>query len=278
MSLDRPATSRIMTDEFNLTRYDPRGPVFTKKVQAAQGRIQKLVDAHFSADIRRIHSILNSLYRRQGCYMWLNNLALCLDCRQPTYRLALTAFHKGLIALASAMRLVGSGLTGGSYSQIRYAFEAVVTAKYCGHFGDDPLASGWLEGKDLYFTNAVLKKIPEKFGLTLRQYWDEVSKVSHFTISSGQLVLSTEVGPDVHGPTFESSLVHIEKLLHLYAHLQRRYLVTASVRYYTSRYNKGLARIDRSEHEKLRKILSESSQRLVHEDRQFIRCFAAAWK
>ena len=267
-----------MIDEFSLTRYDPRGPVFTKKVQAAQGRIQKLVDARFSAEIRRIDSILNSLYRRQGCHMWLNNLALCLDCHQQTYRLALTAFHKGLIALASAMRLVRSGLTGGSYSQIRYAFEAVVTAKYCGCFGDDSLARGWLEGKDLYFTNAVLKKIPQKFGLTLRQYWDEVSKVSHFTISSGQLVLSTEAGPDIHGPTFESSLVHVERLLHMYAHLQRAYLITAGVRYYTSRYNKGLARIDRSEQEKLRRLLNESNHCLIREDRQFVRCFAAAWK
>lgn len=267
-----------MSDEFDLTRYDPRGPVFTKKVQAAHGRVRKLVDAHFLADIRRIDLILNSMYRRQGCHIWLNSIALCFDCHQPTYRLALTAFHKGLIALASAMSLVRSGLTGGSYSQIRYAFEAVVTAKYCGQFEDDPLASGWLDGKDLYFTNAVLKKIPKKYGLPLRQYWDEISKVSHFTIWSGQLVLSTEVGPDVHGPTFESSLVHIEKLLHLYAHLQRTYLITASVRYYTARYNEGLARIDRSEQKKLRGVLSESSQRLCFEEREFIRCFAAAWK
>lgn len=264
--------------KFNLLHYDPHGPKFTEKVLAARSQVQQSVEERFSAEIKRINLISDLLYRRQSCYVWLYGVSLCADFHYSNHRLAFAAFHKGLIALASAMKLVELGLTGGTYGQIRYAFEAVVTAKYCRNLNDDLLADAWLDGNDFYFTNAVLKKIPKEFGLTLRKYWNEISTVNHFTASSGQIVLATDLSPDIGGPSLESSLVHIERLLHFFAHLQRKFLITKSARYYTDRYSKDLARIDTLSQKELTAVLSLSRRSLFIEDRQFVHCFTAAWK
>lgn len=266
------------TNKSNLISYDPRGPSFTDKVLSTRDEVKQSVHATFSTEIERINSIFNFLYRRQSCYTWLYGVSFCADFSSSSHRLAFVAFHKGLIALASAMKLVESGLTGATYSQIRYAFEAVVTAKYFRMLKDDLSADAWFDGKDFYFTNVVLKKIPKKFGLPLREYWNDISQVNHFTASSGQIVLSTDVSTSVNGPTSESSLVHIEKLLHFFAHLQRRYIITTSARYYTFRYSEELAHLDQVSQKQLTVVLAASSRYLLSKDRQFIRHFSAAWR
>jgi hypothetical protein len=263
--------------KYSLSTYDPRGPSFTKKIRKTQAVSKKILLTKYASELTRIEVATDSLYRRQACYMWLSHVALCHDCHTSSYRVGLTAFHKGLISIASAVELARSGLTAASYSAIRYGFEAVVTAKYCLQNGAS-LADRWSEGQSIYFTNAVLKKIPSKNSLALKEYWNELSLVAHFTLFSGQISVPNDEGEPTKGPIIESTLVHVERLLHMFAHLQRSELVTKSMQYYNKRYASDLAKIDAREQIRLKKTLKDSLQSFLHEDRKLIQAFSQTWK
>lgn len=215
-------------------------------------------------------SALEDTYRIACCHLlviWREPYATV----SPVQDVLFPCFHKSLLSLCTSHDLTMAGLWGPARPHLRHAFESLMIAKLS---ATDPLSDvfdRWIDGVDLYFTNAVLKKIRYPPTDEFRNAWSLLSTWSHATVYAMQPTLElTEAERQV---TVNFALTAV--LIQCAHHLLNSHIITKSVRYYADRYG---APEDAETARRLRLTFTRQNASLSSPARRLIRDFRSSWK
>lgn len=181
-------------------------------------------------------------------------------------------FKNNLVALQSAQLLTKSGLYSHARPIFRMAFESLMIAKFCSTNHEAEIYDKWIDGKIIYFTNGVIKKIIKPEPSRFSQFWSVISEYTHSSIYAMQ--------PDSCIENVKEQMDLNFLLMHMLSecnyHILNSHMFTKSLRYYQNRY--GDPKRLSSWREELRKTYSALRQTYNQPTRRFVRDFKAAWE
>ncbi|MCW8929105.1 MAG: DUF5677 domain-containing protein [Gammaproteobacteria bacterium] len=228
------------------------------------------IESNCTKEINRLKECFNYQYELASQYMWL------IDCPvaariSPVNKVITPCFHKSLISLISAYHLTKQGLWGAARPLIRHAFESLIIAKYCSVNNESEVFDKWVDGVDLYFSNAILKNIKNPSNEQFKHFWKLLCHFSHSTVFASQ--------PDFYIKPYVDDIrvnfVFIEMLMECSYHLLISHIITSDMKYYQSRYK------DKDRASELRQLLrtnySLSKKSMTVGAKTFIKNYRATW-
>lgn len=182
-------------------------------------------------ELDRVWEAFNLIYRLASRYVWVIYHEPYAQVNQ-VQGVLFPCFHKGLVSLFVAYELSVEGLYGPARPHMRHAFESLMIAKYCSLNPDADVFDRWIDGVDLYFTNAVIKKITRPKLIEIPELWKHLCGWTHSTVFAGQP--NVAVGDAISDVRVNIGLIGV--LLRCTYHLLSTHMLTPSVRYYGDRY------------------------------------------
>ena len=254
-------------EEDGLFHYSEGGQDFSETFKRAKNNSHAEITKSFLRESESIVQCINDVYRIASRYMW-TIYGLSDTIVSPVQDVLFPCFHKSLVSLYVSHDLTISGLYGPARPHLRHAFESLMIAKYCSVNPESDVFDRWVDGVDIYFTNAILKRIRHPFAEEFIALWKLLCQWSHSTVFAGQSDLSIR-------NTKSELLMNfgiIEVFLQWSYHLLNSHILTRSVRYYGDRYchtnkaNKARERLNQTFKRHLR-FLGIRSRRLIRDYR-----------
>lgn len=251
--------------------YSPQDKPFSETYAQAIIHNQTVLSKKYSEESRSIIECCDDLYIHASKYIgliynWPDSLP------NPSQHVIFPCFHKTLLNLYSSHQLTMSGQYGIARPLLRQSFESLLIAKFCSSSPESDVFDRWIDGEDLYFTNAVIKKISIPSTDEFRIAWKVLCEWSHSTIYASQPHLGTTEAEQEASLNFAFTVIFLQWSFHLL----NRHIVTPSVRYYGNRYKQtdtGEKAIDR-----LKRNFKWQSQMLGKASRRLIRDYKSTWK
>jgi len=220
--------STIAPGQFN---YAGHGPSFSETYESAQQHNRNELTKLFQEESRATVETINDIYTVASGYIWVIYRDPYAQV-SPVQDVLFPCFHKSLLSLYTSQDLTMSGLWGAARPHLRHAFESLMIAKYCSVNPSADIFDRWIDGVEIYFGNAVLKKIASPEPGEFKLLWSLLSDWSHSTVRAGQPSLELKGTDSEAGLNFGIT----EVLLQCIYHLLVSHMVTPSVRYYGNRY------------------------------------------
>jgi len=243
------------------------GPTLTKMIRTARNFNRKELNAYCGKELKVLLVSIDDLWTIMSRYTWV--IYGWPDARpSPVQNVLFPCLWKSMLSLYACQHLTTEGLFGVARPHLRHVFESLLIAKFCSANPSSDVYDRWIDGVDIYFTNAILKKISRPSTEEFSQLWKLLCQWSHATAFAGQAGMKFEEAK-------EGTVINIglcEVFLQWSYHLIYRHMVTSTVRYYADRYTqnkraeKARARLTRS-FEKSRKYLGAGSLRLIRDFR-----------
>lgn len=252
--------------------YDRSGPPFTEIFQSSCEANRKLIAGHAGERLRVIGEIIDLQYTIASNYVWLIESPI-RPRLSDVYRVLFSCVHKNLVGLMSAVAMTEVGLYGPPRSLLRHAFEALVIAKYCSLRPTDDTYDRWLDGKQVFISNGILKKLVRPKPDALQEFWGLLSGYTHSSIYA--LQPDFDVPADVY--QVQLNVVFILMLLECNYHILSQHLITASMRYYVARYGSQDEPHRHNLRKRLRALFARARDFMQPGAKQLVRDFTAKW-
>lgn len=179
--------------------------------------------------------------------------------------------HKSLISLYSAFDSTVHGLYGAARPQLRLAFESLMIAKYCSVNHGSDVFDRWVDGLEVYFANAILKKIKTPSTAEFKTFWRLLCATTHSSVHGAQPDLSLrEVAHEL-----DLNFDFIALLLQCSYHLLASHIITPSMRYYANQYSDDDGIL--ASRQRLRGIFKEQSAKFGDGTRRLLRDYRSTW-
>lgn len=211
--------------------YASHGTSFSETYDSARQHNRNELSTIFQDESRAIIETINDIYTVASGYLWVIYREPYAQV-SPVQDVLFPCFHKSLLSLYISHDLTMSGLWGAARPHLRHAFESLMIAKYCSVNPSADIFDRWIDGVEIYFGNAVLKKITSPDPSEFKVLWSLLSDWSHSTVRAGQPNLELKGTDGEAGLNFGITEVLVQSLYHLLV----SHIVTPSVRYYGNRY------------------------------------------
>lgn len=212
--------------------YRQNGPRFSDIVGSGRAENAARLAESRGLEYQKLTNAFDSLYLSASAYIPIIYHDPYADV-SPVQDVLFPCFHKSLTSLYVAHELSREGLYGPARVHLRHAFESLMIAKYCSVNPHSDVFDKWVDGKDIYFANAILKKIEKPIFVEIPQFWKLLCQWSHSTAFSGQ----PNVAFDEEQAGVDVNIGVIGVMLRWAAHLLGSHMATPSVRYYAKRYS-----------------------------------------
>lgn len=252
-------------------RYHSDAPLLSDMLRAAKTLNRNGLSARFSGLIASVVECMDSLHALAAVHAW--TLTGCPDAiPHPANHVLFPCFHKGLLNLHAAHELTLDGLYGLARPHLRQAFESLMIAKMCATDPESDVFDKWIDGLDLYFTKAILKRLVHPDMAQFLESWGLLCRWTHATVFAGQLSMDLETTEEEAAV----NLAFIGVLLNFLDHLLGRHILTPTIKYYVRRYGneERLVRAKSS----LRTSLSSLQPHLGLPSRRLVRDYRATWQ
>jgi hypothetical protein len=251
--------------------YGANSPPLRDKLAHDAGECEKEISRHFGQEAELARKILDSSYEVASHFSWCLN-APHIAQHPANLSVLFAAFHKGLFTLSSCLDLTCKGLYGPARPLLRHAFEFLVIAKFCSVHPKTKVYESWRDGRVVYFSNGILKKINTPDVQPLADLWQELSEMTHATSSSSQVglyfpLIAAEV---------QINLALIRVLCDWLAHLLNQHIITPSMRYATERHTPAKPAL-KSAKQRLAQDLKASRSMHSKDSARLITCFRRKW-
>lgn len=252
--------------------YVVKGPSFSQTYENARRHNRKELTKLFQEESASIVETINDIYLIASGYLWVIYGDPCAQV-SPVQKVLFPCFHQSLLGVYASHDLTMSGLWGLARPHLRHAFESLMIAKYCSVNPSSDVFDRWIDGVEIYFGNAVLKKLSHPDPVEFKVLWALLSDWSHSTIHAGQPYLELKGTDSEAGLNFGI----IEVLLQCLYHLLVSHIVTPSVRYYGDQHRDDDNKVDVA---KKRILLAFKHHRSLLGPRslRLIRDYRATWK
>jgi hypothetical protein len=190
----------------------------------------------------------------------------------PANEVIFACVVRSALNLHTSHSLTMSGLFGPARPLLRLVFEALMIAKYCATDPTSDVYDRWIDGIDIYFTHAVLKKLAQRRTDEFERLWKVLNLWSHATIQEGQGTMRIE-------NTRPEALLNLglsNVFLHWMYHLIFSHIVTPTVRYYGEAY--GTYTQGTQARARLKVTLKGQRGTLSKESIALVRDFQTTWK
>lgn len=214
--------------------YALKEPLFSETYENARRHNRSELTKLFQEESASIVETINDIYLVACRYLWVIYRHPYAQV-SPVQDVLFPCFHKSLLGIYASHDLTMSGLWGLARPHLRHAFESLMIAKYCSVNPSSDVFDRWIDGVEIYFGNAVLKKFSHPDPVEFKMLWSLLSDWSHSTIRAGQPNLELKDTDNEAGLNFGIT----EALLQCLYHLLVSHIVTPSVRYYGDRYRGG---------------------------------------
>ncbi len=250
--------------------YSPNGAPLSDVFRKTKVRNEALLSQSFAEDSGLIVATLDDVYRVACFHLWViwHERHATVS---PVQDVLFPCFHKSLLSLCTSHDLTMAGLWGPARPHLRHAFESLMIAKFSATDPSSDIFDRWIDGVELYFANAVLKKIRHPPTDEFLNVWAVLSTWSHATVYAMQPTLGlTEAELQV---TLNLAITGV--LIQWAYHLLNTKIITKSVRYYAGRYG---GPEDSATARRLRLAFTRQNVRLSRPARRLIRDFRSTWK
>lgn len=252
-------------------RYGSKAPSFSKMLADAKALNRTELKTQHGPDSASIIQAIDSLHALAAFHAWTFNGWADAQPHEA-HEVLFSCFHKTLLSLHAAHELTLDGLYGVARPHLRQAFESLMIAKFCATDPESDVFDKWIDGLDLYFTNAILKKLAHPPIDQFSDVWRLLCQWSHATVYANQVTLNTETTVEESGLNFALLAV----LLSFTSHLLNTHILTPSIKYYARRYGRSGA--DRDVKAKLKEALSMLQESLGSDALALVRHFKATWR
>lgn len=251
--------------------YRTAGSKFSEIFNGSLIKSNKFIESKFETEIKRISECFDLQYELASHYLWLVYCPIGVQI-SPVNDIVMPCFHKSMISLASAFHLTRHGLWGSARPLIRNVFESLIIAKFCSVDNTSEVFDKWIDGIDLYLSNAVFKKIESPSIDEFKHFWGMMSDCTHSSVYSSQPTLEI----DSHIEDVSVNFVFIEMMLECKYHLLISHMITPQMRYYQDAYK------DKTRASELRKLLSKNysigKKSMGAGARALIKDYRSTWK
>lgn len=170
---------------------------------------------------KEIENCINILAEQQAILLpFINFPTLLEECQKLP--MLLLSNHKNIISICAALELTLDGFANCARPIFRNIYENQIIAKYCATRFDVKIYERWRDGKQIYITDGIIKRITTPQTSEIRSFWSTLSKHTHASYSSMQVYLSTKNQIDDIGENFAI----ITMLLKIQAELLMNYALT----------------------------------------------------
>lgn len=237
----------------------------------------QLVNINYSNDISRISETFNFQYELASPLIRLTYSYIGAETN-PAKDVLVPCFHKSLIGLTTSFFLTKQGLWGPARPLIRHAFESLIIAKFCSVHYEADVYDKWIDGKMIYLSNAIFKKIVKPDTATFSEFWGLMSDYTHSSIYALQPDFKTrETLNEANDDDVRLNFIFIEMMLECQYHLLISHIATPSLNYYQEAYLGYKLRT-----KELKKALSSNykiaKQNMGVSARQLIKDYRSKWE
>lgn len=190
-----------------------------------------LITASNEMDIRLATRCLDLQYKIASEFFWIMEVEPYAVLSEVIHVLK-PCFKNNLMALMSAVQETRRGLYSFARPSLRLTFESLMIAKFCSTNHETEIYDKWVDGKVVYFTNGVIKKIVKPGSEEFSRFWSVISNYTHSSIYAMQTDSCVEnIGEDI---SLNFLLIHM--LSECNFHILNSHIFTKSLKYYQSRY------------------------------------------
>lgn len=225
----------------------------------------------YSAEFKSIERCMDDLWTLLAHYQVMVRHWADADPHEA-HDVILPSIVKSIMVLHSAHYLTASGLYGSARPLLRQAFEGLMLAKLCAVNPASDVYDRWVDGIDIYFTNAVLKRITYPNTDEFKLAWKVLNQWSHPTIYAGQPGLTLEEAK-------QQTLINLgfcEVFVRWMYHLISTHIATPTVRYHADRYGRDTVAL--AARTRLRKAFKFHMLTFGQGSRRLVRDFRAKWR
>lgn len=184
--------------------------------------------------------------------------------KHNSHSIILSAIYKNFYIFYSSLELLKKGFFGSSRVLLRQSFEFLILGKFCAITNNHKVFENWQDGKTVYFSNEVLKKISKPNTNEIKQFWIVLCKYAHSTSASQQINLNWDDNKKDINLTFSFIIL----LLDCHYHLLNSILLPNAIKSFIN-YHDYDGKIKKCRYEineifkHRRKIYGEGTKRLV---------------
>ena len=232
---------------------------------------RKNMGVNHSSDIELIDRTIELQYKIACDFFYLIDHHPYAEISEVNHVLR-PCFEKNLIALLSAKLNTESGLYSIARPLLRMVFESLMISKFCSSNHKTEIYDKWIDGKVVYFTNGVIKKIKKPNSGQFSEFWGLISEYTHSSIYAMQSDTCIENIKEEINLNF--LLIHM--LSECNFHLLNSHLFTKSLKYYQSR-SQGAEKLSERRKE-ITSIYSVLRKQYNKPAKQFVRDFKSTWE
>lgn len=251
-------------------RYGKRPPPLSQMLAEGRSLNRTALKAEFQAEIAAFVDAIDSIHALAAFHSWTFDGFAYAEPHEA-HSILFVCFHKTLISLYAAHELTIDGLYGIARPHLRQAFEALMIAKFCATDPQSDVFDKWVDGQDLYFTNAILKKLAHPQTKEFAEVWRVLCQWSHASIYASQISLDLDTTREQAGLNF--ALIAV--FTYFTSHLLKTHILTPSLKYYARRYGQGEK--DKQISAKLKVALSTLKASLGSDSLALVRDYKSKW-
>jgi len=232
---------------------------------------KKIISERYARDCSLVDAALDLQYNVACEFFYLIDHDPYAEISEANHVLR-PCFQNNLVALLSAKINTEMGLYSIARPTLRMIFESLMISKFCSANHESETYDKWIDGKVVYFTNGVIKKIKKPNSGQFSEFWSLISEFTHSSIYAMQ--------PDTCIERVNNEIDLNFLLIHMLSecnyHLLNSHLFTPSLKYYQSR-SRGAEKLQPWRKE-LTAIYSELKKQYNKPAKQFIRDFKSTWE
>lgn len=232
---------------------------------------RRVLTAEFRASNQAIVEAIDCLHALAAFHSWTFD-GLAYASPHEAHNILFTCFHKTLLSLYAAHDLSVDGLYGVARPHLRQSFESLMIAKFCAIDPQSDVYDKWVDGHDLYFTNAILKKLLRPTATGFSEVWRVLCQWSHASIYANQITLDL----DTTREQVSLNLALIAVFLNFTSHLLKTHILTPSLKYYARRY--GEEAQDMQADVRLKAALHTLKESMGKDSRALVIDYKAKWQ
>jgi hypothetical protein len=231
---------------------------------------RKELSDHYFALSKAVNDSLDALHALASFHSWTFDGWADAD-PHPAHPVLFSCFHKTLFSLHAAHELTMDGLYGVARPHLRQAFESLMIAKFCAIDPESDVFDKWIDGVDLYFTNAILRKLAQPLMEEFADAWRLLCQWSHATVYANQLTMDIDTTREQAG----LNIAFVSVLINFAYHLLNTHVLTPSIKYYAKRYGRS---DDKAPRASLKSSMAVLRECLGPDSRSLVRDYKARWK
>jgi hypothetical protein len=249
---------------------------YVAKLRAKTSESRVAIHAQCGRRVEEVEELLDLVYSSACGYLHNLDLALAygLEQRDRDPSLGMSAFHKGMLGLFSALELTLVNLYGSARPILRQVFEWAVLAKYYLVFSDTEILKKWADREPVSLGRDVLSKLPFGTRSKLTGFWHDLCRHTHASTAAQQMFVEPVDGDQ--GP--QLNLGWIRMMAECLYHLLNSWMIPRSHRDLVGRcLPEEELGSEKDRKFRTRQLLTETGKRLTPNARGIVYAYRRNW-